>query len=84
MIPTKYFFMFGLDGKHRIAMACMVYALYTMHNELRHNPDRSEMKQSISRIMGEVHLNVNHRAACREVFGWDVIPHRRSKSAKAN
>jgi hypothetical protein len=71
-IPVKYVFLFGLDGKHKIAFGLMVFALYTMHNELRHRPTRIELRQCIMRIAGEIHLQPSHRNMWEEVFGWQL------------
>ena len=71
-MPVKHFFLFGLDGKHKLAFGLMVYALYTMHNDLRHNPDRTELRQCIMRIAGEVRLQTSHRRVWEDVFGWQL------------
>ena len=71
-MPVKHFFLFGLDGKHKLAFGLMVYALYTMHNDLRHNPDRTELRQCIMRIAGEVRLQTSRRRAWEDVFDWQL------------
>ena len=71
-LPIKHFFLFGLDGKHRIAMAVFVFALYTMHNELRHSADKSERRHCISRIAGDACARPAMRHAWRDVFGWGL------------
>ena len=73
-VPVKYFYLFGLDNKHKLAMALYVFAVYTMHNDLRHNPNRTELRQCISRIAGEVRLTGSLRNVWEEVFGWRLNP----------
>ena len=46
-MPAKNFFLFGLDGKHKIGMSLFIFGLYTMHNEIRHHPDKTEFKKCI-------------------------------------
>ena len=53
-------------------MALMVCALYSMRNELRRNPDRSELRQCISRLAGDAAKSPAQRQAWRDVFGWSL------------
>ena len=69
-VPLKHFFLFGLDGKHKIAFGLMNFALYTMHNNLRHDPSKTELRQCIRRIAGEVRLKPPYQKIWEDVFGW--------------
>ena len=70
--PVKYFYLFGLDNKHKIAMALFIFGLYSMHNELRHNPNRTDLRQCTFRIAGEVRLSGQMKKVWEEVFGWRI------------
>ena len=69
-VPLKHFFLFGLDGKHKIAFGLMIFALYTMHNNLRHDPNKTELRLCIRRIAGEVRLKPPYQKIWEDVFGW--------------
>ena len=71
-VPPKTFFLYGLDRKHQMAVSLMVHAIYTMHNSIRHNPHHSEVRKTIARIAGEVHLSWSFRNAWSDVFGWQL------------
>jgi len=71
---NKDVFLFGLDGKHNLAMALFVFGLYTMHNEIRHHPDRTDFKKCFMRVCGEVHLRPCLQSVWRDVFGWPLRP----------
>ena len=67
---AKHFFLFGLDGKHKIGMSLFIFGLYTMHNEIRHHPDKTDFKKCFMRVCGEVHLRPCLQSVWNEIFGW--------------
>ena len=54
-LPAKMFFLFGMNGKHKIAMSLFIFSLYTMQNEMRHHPDKTDFKLCFKRVAAEVH-----------------------------
>ena len=73
-IPVSTFFLLGLDGKQRIAMSLVIYALYTLHNMLRHDTSPMtphEVRQAVYRIIAEVGLHPAFREAWNEILQWE-------------
>ena len=68
-VPANTFFLFGLSDKERLAVSIFMFALYTMHNELRHFPCHTDLNRTIFRVMAEVHLSRSGLRAWEEVFG---------------
>jgi len=68
-VPVETFFLFGLSDKERVAVSIFMFALYTMHNELRHNPCHTDLNRTIFRIMAEVYMPAKAMRAWEEVFG---------------
>ena len=68
------FFLLGLDGKTRIAMALVIYALYTLHNELRHATSSilpQDFRKTTFRIIAEVDLHQAFKEAWHKIFQWE-------------
>ena len=76
-VAPKTFFLYGLDKKHQMAVGLMVHCIYTMHNCIRHNPHHAEVRKTIARIAGELHLSWSFRNAWSDVFGWQLRSSRR-------
>ena len=71
-LPAKNFFLFGLDGKQNIGMALFILGLYTMHDEIRHHPDKTDFKKCFMRVCGEVHLRPCLQTVWRDISGWNI------------
>ena len=69
-VPPKTFFLYGLDKQHQMAVSLMVHAIYSMHNNLRHDPHHGEVRQTMARIAQEVGVSWSFRNAWADVFGW--------------
>ena len=52
----------------RLLMALFVYALYTLHNLYRHNPERKEFRKALERIVLDVPLAPKLGKFIREVL----------------
>jgi len=83
-VPVSSFFLLGLDGKSRIAMALVVYALYTIHNELRHSSpvDPQEFRHAVYRILAEIRLCSALKAAWGEILQWESRGFRRCNPSR--
>ena len=46
-LPAKHFLLFGLNDKHKLGMSLFIFGLYTMHNEMRHQPDRTGFQEML-------------------------------------
>ena len=68
-VPVDTFFLLGLHDNERTAVSMFMFALYTMHNELRHNPCHADLRRTIFRVMAEVHMPAQAVRAWEEVFG---------------
>ena len=58
------------EKKQQMAVSLMVHAIYSMHNNLRHNPHHGEVRQTMARIAEEVGVSWSFRNAWADVFGW--------------
>ena len=68
-VPVGTFFLLGLRDNECVAVSIFMFALYTMHNELRHNPCHADLNKTIFRIMAEVYMPTHAIRAWEEVFG---------------
>ena len=53
--------LFYLEKQDQLVMALYVHAMYTMYNLYRHIPDRGEFRQSVERLVLEIHWKDKHR-----------------------
>ena len=73
-MPVASFFLLGLEGKQRMAMALVIYALYTLHNELRHTSagiTPQDFRKSVYRVVAEVDLHHAFKEAWHEILQWE-------------
>ena len=86
-LPVGAFFMLGLEGKERMAMALVIFALYTLHNELRHSSTSirpQDFRKCIYRIVAEVDMHHAFKAAWYEVLQWESAGFSSAKRVKTS
>jgi len=58
-VPPSHFFLQGLDGRHRLTFALILYGIYTVHNELRHSNNHTDFKRCVSASDAAKHFCVD-------------------------
>ena len=53
--------LFFLEKQDQLVMALYAHAMYTMYKLYRHIPDRCEFRQSVERLVLEIHVKDEHR-----------------------
>ena len=69
-VPVASFFLRGLDGRHRVTFAVVIYAIYCIHNEFRHSTDHSDFKRCVLRAIADVPLRPEFTKAWKECLLW--------------
>ena len=67
-IPIKHFFLFGLDGKHRLTYALLLYALYAVHNDIRHSTDNTDFKLCVRQHILESGVHASIRQVATDIL----------------
>ena len=67
-IPVSHLFLHQLDGRHKIVYALMVYAIYAVHNDFRHNANKQDFTKCVYRVPGDVNVRLEIRRAV-----WDIL-----------
>ena len=67
-VPVANFFLRGLDGRHRLTFALVIYAIYRIHNEFRHSSDHTDFKRCCLRIITDVPLRPEFVLAWKEIL----------------
>ena len=69
-VPVECFFLHGLDGRHRVVFAIILYAIYSVHNDFRHTHDRRDFKLCVQRTASDIQMRLEVRRALHECLGW--------------
>ena len=80
-IPLRNLFLFGLSGEQRLAVALIMYALYSVHNEYRHSNHRHDFKNTVFRIIAEVYLQPRLKPVLNMLVSWHQGPWARTPCA---
>jgi hypothetical protein len=69
-VPPECFFMLAGDGKQRVAFACFVYGLCTIHNEIKHSGQTRDLKHQLFRCLVDLPWKKQIRTVWEELLGW--------------
>ena len=67
-VPPSHFFFYGLDGRHRLTFALMLYAIYSVHNDFRHSLNHTDFKQCVMTTLLDVQVNKQIRRAVVDIL----------------
>ena len=67
-VPVVKFFLRGLDGRHCLTFALVIYAIYRIHNKFRHSSDHTDFKRCCLRIIADVPLRPEFVKAWKEIL----------------
>jgi len=67
-VPPSHFFLQGLDGRHRLTFALILYAVYTVHNEFRHSDNHTDFKRCVMTSLLDVSVNKQIRKAVTDIL----------------
>ena len=73
-VPAKTFFLIALDDDTKVVMGVFIFALYTMHNEVRHGAGMTDFKKTIRRIMTEIYMKPRILKLWEALFGFTPVP----------
>ena len=71
-IPATYWFLLEGDGKTRLCMACFVFAVYTVHNRVRHTNNITDLRQQIYMSLNLPSLPKPLRRAWEDLFNYST------------
>lgn len=69
-VPPSYFFLLQGDDVHRVAFACIIYAVYTIHNQIRNGADKGELRHQIFRTLVDTPFNKRSQASWKQLLSW--------------
>ena len=67
-VPPPYWYLLEGDGKTRLSMACFVFAVYTVHNNIRHSGDTHDLHKQIYMALNLPSLAKPLRKAWEDMF----------------
>ena len=68
-VPVKHFFLLGLDGRHRLTFALILYALFAVHNDFRHSKNHTDFKTRVFQTVFDTNINPSIRRAVLDILG---------------
>ena len=68
-VPLTSFFLIGLDGRHRLTFALILYALYGVHNDFRHSRNHKDFKLCVFQVLFDTDMNQQVRRAVSDILG---------------
>ena len=74
-VPIESFFLHGLDGRHRVVLAIILYAYYMLYIRFitisdTHTHDRRDFKLCVQRTASDIQMRLEVRRALHECLGW--------------